>query len=160
MPTVQPQKYEPEEILRIPLSGPGTQRCYVISGFADFTAGHGKESHVPWVPEGPAGDERDDYKWRSWNLHLTVGPEFFEVIDVSPTAGIAGFSFRDSDETDATGIELENCRWDTVPVGESNPGVERIRLKIKLRMCGGLRSVVSKISYHLVTVVSEPSVVG
>jgi len=132
----------------------------VISGFADFTSRDTDRTKEPLVAEGPLGSQNGDDYWRSWDLHLVVGPEFFEVIDVSPTAGIAGYSFPDSDETDSTGIELESCTWDTVGGGEANPNAERIRLKIKLRMCGGLRSVVSKISYHLVTVVSEPSVVG
>ena len=160
MANIEPYRYEPEEILRMPKAGGGVERCYVISGFADFTFDDDEDTAAPIQWEGPEGSRINDDIWVSHNLHLIVGPEFLQVLDVSPTAAVAGFSFRDSDETDSTGIELENCRWDTVGVGEPNPNAERIRLKIQLRMCGGRRSKVTKISYHLVAVVSEPSAVG
>lgn len=157
MTIIEPRRYEPEEILRIP-TPVGSQRCYVISGFADFSWGENRFGGP--LGMGPQGSDRDDETWVSHNVHLVVGAEYLEVFDVSPTVAVAGFHFRDSDETDDTGIELENCRWDTVGVGEPNTSKERIRLKIKLRMCGGTNSVVSKISYHLVALVSEASAFG
>jgi len=150
MATFEPIRYETEELLRIPTPS-GGNKCYVVSGFADFTwAEGGLGGPLSMV----GGSDDDDEKWVTHNLNILVRQQWQTVIDVSPTAAIAGYWFYDSDETDSTGIELESCKWDTVGVPEK-PNVERIRLKIKLRMCGGTQSVVSKISYHLTTVVRD-----
>ena len=155
MAIFEPVRYETEEILSIPIAG--SNRCYVISGFADFTWGEG---HVGKGPlSNVVADRDDDDLWVTHKLHIVVGREWHDVKQVSPTAAIAGYWFHNSDETDSTGIELENCKWDTVGV-DGNTGLEKIRLKIKLRMCGGVQSSVTKISYHLVAIVTELSIVG
>lgn len=151
----EPDRYEKEQILRIPM-GATADRCYVVSGFADFTT----HTDPYGVPQGHlSGTSYDEEWWASYQLYIPAGPEFNQIKDVSPTAGIAGFSFLDSDEVDAQGIELENCRWDTVG-SEENPALERVRLKIKLRLCGGVYSHVTKISYHFVVIGVQLSAVG
>ena len=151
----EPDRYEEEQILRIPI-GNTTDRCYVVSGFADFTTG----TDPYGVPQGHlSGTSHDEEWWATYQLYIPAGPEFAEIKDVSPIAGIAGFSFRDSDEVDSQGIELENCRWDTVS-SEEHPTLERVRLKVKLRLCGGVYSHVTKISYHFVVIGVQNSIVG
>jgi hypothetical protein len=150
---IEPERYEEEQILEIPVNY-GRIKCYVISGFADFTTHDTERDKSPIGFTLPDGSARGDRIWVTNQIHLVIGPDFNEVVDVSPTAAIAGYAFFNSDETDSTGIELEECRWDTVPV-DGNASLERIRLKIKLRMCGGLQSTVTKISYHLVALVVE-----
>jgi hypothetical protein len=157
MAILEPFRYETEEILEIPIPSSGGDKCYVISGFADFSWGDSDESGGP-IGAGPHGESHHDEEWKSWAVHLVVGREWLNIKAVSPTAGIAGYWFKDSDETDSTGIELENCRWDTVGMGDSS--LERIRLKMRVRICGGIQSSISKISYHLVAIVTEVGAVG
>lgn len=150
----EPTEYATEEILRIPITG--KKRCFVVSGYADFSSlGEGDGN--------PAfskihGDPDNDNLYVTHQLHMVVGPEFHNVDDVSPIASVAGYSFMGSDETDSTGVIVENCKWDTVQ--GSSTSVERVRLKVKLRMCGGKKSMVSKIAYHFTVIGDIFSAVG
>lgn len=76
---------------------------------------------------------------------MVVGPKFHQVKDVSPIVNVAGYSFRDSDETDHTGFEITSCNWDSV--AEAETGLERVRLKVRARMCGGEQSSLTILSY-------------
>lgn len=150
----EPAEYVTEETLRIPISG--TKRCYVVSGYADFSPVGEGEGNPPF--SDIRGDADSDKLWVTHNLHMVVGPEFNNVTDVSPIATVAGYAFLSSDETDCTGVVVENCRWDTVQ--GSTTSVERVRLKVKLRMCGGPKSRVTKMAYHLTVIGEVFSTVG
>jgi hypothetical protein len=147
-------RYATEESLRIPI--PGSDRCYVISGYANYSA---NDTKFGGPTSGITGSSTSDDTWVTHQLNMVVGGEWHDVKDVSPIASVAGFWFNDSDETDATGIEILSCRWDTVGV-ENNSALERIRLKVRIKMCGGGESCVTKISYHLVAIVTVLGSVG
>ena len=160
MPTIiEPESFADEEILRIPI--PGSDRCYVVSGYADFsssdepTDGHPLGSQIDGL-----GDGSSDKRWISHTIHMVVGPKFHEIKDVSPIVNIAGISFRDSDETDDTGYEILSCKWDSISLPEPEQGLKRIRLKVEIRMCGGQQSTITMLSYHLVTIVKLYAAVG
>ena len=157
MPTiVQPDGYADEETLRIPIAG--ADRCYVVSGYADFTPknpGHPLGSQIQGLGTGNSDD-----RWVKSTIHMIVGPKVNEVIDVSPIVNVAGISFIASDETDDTGYEILSCKWDSVSLPEPEQGLKRIRLKVEIRMCGGEQSSVTMLSYHLTTLVKVFSIVG
>jgi hypothetical protein len=94
----------------------------------------------------------DDQKWVTHNVHMVVGPKWLAVRDVSPIVTVPGFQFWDSDSADASGSEILTCTWDTVGESEGQTEFERIRLKVKLRLCGGEQYWITKLAYHLVAV--------
>ena len=83
---------------------------------------------------------------------MEVGPPWRSVRDVSPIVTVAGFSFKDNDSADASGTEIRSCTWDTVGLTGDQSNLERIRLKVDVRMCGGADYSVIKLAYHLVAV--------
>jgi len=151
---ITPDTLEPEQMMDIPVAGSGTL-CRVVSGFANF---YDKNFHNDWgAPLGPPPlsgdvDDDDDRKWISHTVHMVVGPKWRDVRDVSPAVYIAGFSFMDNDSADASGTEILGCTWDTVGLAEGESDLERIRLKVNLRLCGGKLYCISKLGYHLVAV--------
>ena len=160
MPTIiEPDKYADEETLRIPIAG--SDRCYVVSGYADFSQSNaGTDGHPVGSQLDGLGDGSSDHRWISHTIHLIVGPKVNEVIDVSPIVNVTGISFIGSDETDSTGYEILSCKWDAISLPEPEQGLKRIRLKVELRMCGGEQSTVTMLSYHLTTLVKVFSIVG
>ncbi|MGV0740919.1 hypothetical protein [Mycolicibacterium sp. XJ870] len=163
---ITPVSLEPEEIMSIPVAASGAV-CRVVSGYANF---HDKDNHnVHGAPIGldplPGEDvlqelpligdtypNDDDKKWSPYEVHMVVGPTWRSVRDVSPIVGVAGFSFKDSDAADASGTEILRCTWDTVGLTGDQSEMERIRLKVNLRLCGGNDYAIIKLGYHLVAV--------
>lgn len=161
MPTIhEPSSYATEQIVR--LANVGRDRCYAVSGYADFSdADAHDDGHPMHSPLHGGGSGSSDHRWFGIGpIHLVVGPKFAEVKDVSPIVNVAGFSFRDSDETDDTGFEITKCEWDAVSLPEPDNGQERVRLKIDARMCGGEQSSITILSYHFIVVGSVFSIVG
>jgi len=148
-----PSGFEKEENVDIPVAGSGVL-CRAVSGYArfynpDFTNSHG----APIIDGGLQGDpDDDDRKWVTHNVHMVVGPKWQSVRDVSPIVTVAGFQFWDSDDADASGTEILTCTWDTVGEPDGQTELQRIRLKVKLRMCGGHQYWITKLAYHLVAV--------
>lgn len=163
---ITPESFEPEELLNVPVAGSGAQ-CRVVSGYANFfdkniTNVHGAPIGLTPLPgedvlqplplSGDFYPEDDDKKWSAYEVHLVVGPAWQAVRDVSPIVSVAGFAFMDSDSADSSGWEVRRCTWDTVGLTGNQNNLERIRLKVDLRMCGGRGYSVIKLGYHLVAV--------
>ena len=136
---ITPVTLDAEEVMDIPVTGSGTQ-CRVVSGYANFY-----EKDLLNVHGAPQ-------EWVLYDVHMVVGPKWLDVRDCSPIVGIDGFSFVDNDSADASETEIVACTWDTVGLSDGQTNFERIRLKVKLRMCGGIRYSVLKLGYHLVAV--------
>jgi hypothetical protein len=150
----EPISFEQEEVMDIPVASSGAL-CRVISGYANFYDKNFANEHgAPLDPliTGDVYPSDDDKKWTTYNVHMVVGPKWNNVRDVSPIVAVAGFSFRDSDSADASGTEILACKWDTVGLSEGQTELERIRLKVKLRLCGGNEYSIIKLAYHLVAV--------
>jgi hypothetical protein len=149
-----PETLEPEEMMNIPVAGSGVI-CRVVSGYANFYEKGFENVHGAPLGSEITGDvypNDDDKKWTFYDVHMVVGPKWHDVRDVSPIVNVAGFSFMDNDSADASGIEILECKWDTVGEPEGQTQLERIRLKVKLRLCGGNGYSILKLSYHLVAV--------
>jgi hypothetical protein len=147
---ITPENFETEQIMNIPVAGSGAL-CRVVSGYAnfyDFINNYGEPLGSPI--KGDPDD--DDMIWITHEIHMVVGPKWNDVRDVSPTVFVAGFDFRDSDSADRSGTEILQCTWDTVGLSEGQTNVERIRLKVKLRLSGGEGYSIIKLGYHLVAV--------
>jgi hypothetical protein len=136
---ITPVALDAEEIMNFPGRGPGTQ-CRVVSGYASFYEKDFLNVHG------------DDKKWVFYDVHMVVGPKWRDVRDCSPIVGIDGFSFMESDATDPSGTEILECKWDTVGLSEGQTNFERIRLKVKLRMCGGEWYSALRLGYHLIAI--------
>ncbi|WP_131590582.1 hypothetical protein [Mycolicibacterium setense] len=163
---VTPESLETEEMMIIPVAGTGTL-CRVVSGYANFmdkdiTNTYGAPIGLEPLPgddvlqplplSGDFYPEDDDKTWRAYEVHMEVGPTWRSVRDVSPIVAVAGFSFRDNDSADASGTEIRSCTWDTVGLTGDQSNMERIRLKVDVRMCGGADYSIIKLAYHLVAV--------
>lgn len=151
---IEPMSFEPEEVIAIPVASSGAL-CHAISGYANFyNKDFANEFGAPLDPSitGDIYPSDEDKKWKTYNVHMVVGPKWNNVRDVSPIVTVAGFSFRDSDSADASGTEILQCKWDTVGLSEGQTELERIRLKVKLRLCGGNEYSIIKLAYHLVAV--------
>lgn len=163
---VEPESFEPEELLNVPVAGSGAQ-CRVVSGYANFfdkniTNIYGAPIGLAPLPgedvlqelplTGDVYPDDEDKKWTAYNVHMVVGPAWHSVRDVSPIVSVAGFSFMDNDSADASGSEIRRCTWDTVGLTGDQAEFERIRLKVDLRLCGGNRYAIIKLGYHLVAV--------
>ena len=163
---ITPESFETEEIMNIPVASSGTQ-CRVISGYANFFDKSNTNVYGAPIGLGPppgsnvldplplSGDfypNDDDKTWRTHDVHMEVGPPWRSVRDVSPIVTVAGFSFKDNDSADASGTEIRSCTWDTVGLTGDQSNLERIRLKVDVRMCGGADYSVIKLAYHLVAV--------
>ena len=151
---IEPMSFEEEQVMAIPVASSGTL-CRAISGYANFYNKEFANEHGAPLDVSITGDvypDDDDLKWTSYNVHMVVGPKWNNVRDVSPIVSVAGFSFRDSDSADASGTEILECKWDTVGLSEGQTELERIRLKVKLRLCGGNGYSIIKLAYHLVAV--------
>ena len=154
MPIVEPVGYEEEELVTIN-HDPGNT-CVAVSGYASFFRTFQTPSGRPMPPlethnelVGEKEDD-DDTQWIKYTVHLVVGPKWSSVKDVSPIVTVAGFAFTDNDSADHSGVHTDSCTWDTVGDSEPTPDLERIRLKVALRMCGGNGYNVTKLAYHLV----------
>jgi len=150
----EPMSFEQEEVVAIPVASSGTL-CRAISGYPNFYNKDFANEHGAPLDVSITGDvypDDDDLKWTTYNVHMVVGPKWNNVRDVSPIVSVAGFSFRDSDSADASGTEILECKWDTVGLSEGQTELERIRLKVKLRLCGGNGYSIIKLAYHLVAV--------
>ena len=150
MGVIKPNSYADEHRLRIPIE-PSNQRCYVVSGLADFSA---HDAHDDGHPMGSKihgfGDGSSDKRWFDVEpIHMIVGPKWHEIDDASPTVSVAGISFRDSDETDDLGYEIKSIEWDAFDLPAPDEGFKRVRLKVVIRMCGGEQSTINMLSYHL-----------
>jgi hypothetical protein len=159
MPTIhEPTSFATEQIVR--LANVGQDRCFAVSGYADFSDEDDVDDGHPLnSPLHGAGTGSSDHRWFSvGSIHMVVGPKFHQVKDVSPIVNVAGYSFRDSDETDHTGFEITSCNWDSV--AEAETGLERVRLKVRARMCGGEQSSLTILSYHFIVVGTVLSAVG
>jgi hypothetical protein len=153
---IEPESFAIEERLRIPIAG--GERCWVVSGYADFSSqDEPDDGHPLYSKLNGAGLDK---RWWGHTVHMVVGPKWHEVTDVSPVVNIAGISFQDSDETDHTGYEVLSCKWDTVSLPEPEQNLRRIRLKVELRMCGGEQSSISMLSYHFVAIGRQLASVG
>jgi hypothetical protein len=151
---ITPVTLDAEEIMNIPVGGSGTQ-CRVVSGYANFYEKDFLNVHGAPLGSDITGDvypNDDDKKWTFYDVHMIVGPKWLDVRDISPIVGIDGFSFMDNDSADASGTEILECKWDTVGLSEGQTNFERIRLKVKLRLCGGEGYSILKLGYHLVAV--------
>ena len=150
--TVEPRGLEKEE--RLFISNTPGNVCVAVSGYANFFDDFDPDSGLPLVYEAAQnliGDVDDDDKlWLHYNAHLIVGPKWTDVKDVSPIVFVAGFTFRDPDSADADGIHIDHCKWDTVGFEDEVPEFERIRLKVSIRMCGGIGHAITKLGYHLI----------
>jgi hypothetical protein len=145
----EPVSYDKEHGLKIP----STQDCFAVSGYAKFHDGFQKSGkpHCPWT-HALVGDSNDDEKWVRYRAYLIVGPKWKSLKSVSPIVTVAGYTFSDSDEADASGAHIDGCSWDTVGLPEPETDLERIRLKVELRVAGGSSYVVSKLAYHLIAI--------
>ena len=151
---IEPMSFEEEQVMAIPVASSGTL-CRAISGYANFYNKEFANEHGAPLDVSITGDvypDDDDLKWTTYNVHMVVGPKWNNVRDVSPIVAVAGFSFRDSDSADASGTEIIQCKWDTVGLSEGQTELERIRLKVKLRLCGGNGYSIIKLAYHMVAV--------
>lgn len=155
---IEPESYKTEEIVRIPTSG--RERCIAVSGYADFSKDDDPLDGHPLHSEISGGGENSDSRWFGTTVHMIVGPKWATVKDVSPVVNVAGISFLDSDETDDTGYEIMSCTWDAVQLPAPDTGSERIRLKVVIRMCGGSRSSITMLSYHLVAIGTVNAIMG
>ena len=150
---VEPVSFEKEERLTI-ANDPG-KVCVAVSGYANFfnlfDPDDGEPVATVAVDHNLVGDiDDDDALWIPYKVHLIVGPKFTDVRDVSPIVFVAGFTFGDPDSANADGIHIDHCTWDTVGFEEETPEFEKIRLKVSLRMCGGVRHTITKLGYHLI----------
>lgn len=161
-----PESLEPEELLNVPVASSGTL-CRVVSGYANFfdksiTNVYGAPIGLEPLPgdtvlqplplTGDIYPDDEDKKWTPYEVHMVVGPAWNAVRDVSPIVSVAGFPFRDNDSADASGTEIRGCTWDTVGLTGDQSNLERIRLKVDLRLCGGNQYAVIKLGYHFVAV--------
>ena len=153
---IEPESFVDEERLRIPIAG--SDRCWVVSGYADFSSADEPSDGHP-LNSKLTGAGLDKRRWER-TVHMVVGPKWHEVKDVSPIVNVAGYSFRDSDETDHTGYEVLSCKWDTVSLPEPEQNMRRIRLKVTLRLCGGEQSSITMLSYHFVAIGKQLAAVG
>src|SRR6201999_3188638 len=133
---ITPVALDAEEVMNFPGRRSGTQ-CRVVSGYANFYEKDFLNVH-------------DDKKSVCYDVHMVVGPKWRDVRDCSPIVGIDGFSFMDNDAADPSGTEILECTWDTVGLPEGRTTVERIRLKVKLRMSGGEWYSMLRLGYHLI----------
>lgn len=149
---VEPRGLEKEE--RLFISNVPGNVCVAVSGYANFFDEFHDESGLPiaWAgQQNMIGDlDDDDSLWIHYNAHLIVGPKWTDVRDVSPSVFVAGFTFSDPDSADSDGIHIDHCRWDTVGFEDEVPQFEKIRLKLSIRMCGGIGHTITKLGYHLV----------
>ncbi|MGV0815874.1 hypothetical protein ABQF34_28320 [Mycolicibacterium boenickei] len=163
---ITPESLETEEMMNIPVASSGSL-CRVVSGYANFmdkniTNTYGAPIGLEPLPgddvlqplplSGDFYPEDDDKTWRAHEVHMEVGPTWRSVRDVSPIVTVAGFSFRDSDAANASGTEIRSCTWDTVGLTGDQSHLERIRLKVDVRMCGGAQYSITKLAYHFVAV--------
>jgi len=151
---ITPETLEPEEIMDIPVATSGTL-CRVVSGYAnfyekDFTNHWGAPIGSPITGDVYPND--DDKKWTSYSVHMVVGPNGATCETFHRLFHIAAFYFMDFDSADSSGTEILSCKWDTVGLSEGETDLERIRLKVRLRLCGGKGYYINKLSYHLVAV--------
>ena len=142
---VEPIGLAKEEQLQIPLAGAGVE-CLVVSGYATFSPFPSDVNH--WM----GGDEDDDAKAVPYTVHMTVGPTWLAVRDVSPIVSRAGYYHGNPDSADQGGYEINGCSWDTIGLPPPNTNLERIRLKVELSVRGGKAHRITHLAYHFVAV--------
>jgi hypothetical protein len=73
--------------------------------------------------------------------------KWLRLTDVSPIVTPSFFSHFDSDDANATGYGVEDCKW---LIGAPNNPDDRIRLVVNLHVRGGPDMSVRGLAYHLV----------
>ena len=129
-----------EQQLQLPIPDTGLvgARCLVISGYGhDWDELHGSND----------GDF-DDGDLIPYTVRMTVGPDWGEVHDVSPSVSIAGFFQLDPDTTDDMGMRIKNCTWNSVP--SELAGCKRIQLQVECEVAGGPGGHMYDLAYQLV----------
>jgi hypothetical protein len=135
----QPTSQKQEHWLRFKAEGPaeGEIRAgndvVVVSGYAYYS-----EAQL-------LGNATSDSIPENHECHLKVGPKWELVNGVSPIVSVSGWTHFDSDDADATGYRVDDCKWD-FPGG---PG-SQIRLRVFIDARGGLLFSIRGLAYHLV----------
>jgi hypothetical protein len=131
-----PDSYATEEALRLRFQevqaaavGPDV---VVVSGYSYYTDGK------------ITGSSSSDSTPVNYEVHLDVGPQWRNIVDVSPSVTVSRFSHFSSDTADVTGYGVESCTWEE-PTGQ--PPM-RIHLIAQLHIRGGPDASIRGLAYH------------
>ena len=135
----QPTSQKQEHWLRFEAKGPAEgeiragKDVVVVSGYAYYS-----DSMVLGNPISDSTPENHECR-------LMVGPKWKLVNGVSPIVTVSGWTHFDSDDANATGYRVDDCKWD-FPGG----GFKQIRLKVFIDARGGPLFSIRGLAYHLV----------
>jgi hypothetical protein len=152
---ITPEDYEVEQ--RVQISTVGRVETWAVSGYANFFKGWFVNANGDEIPDGTDeshwiyGDYENDWHWNKFEAHLTVGPKWTAIRDVSPLVTIAAWDAMSPDEDDASGMFIDNCTWATVGHPDVSPPFEQIELIVPIRIRGGQYSI-DKLGYQFVAV--------
>jgi len=104
-----------------------------ISGYAIGTVDEVPQPEGLALPLDPPGavSTQDDVV-HTWTFQITVGPEWRNVFQASPSVSLGGVISWDSDDVDHSRWVVRNCSWDTVQTLSG----ERIRLTFSVEVQG------------------------